>query len=148
MFLVKEQSLYCLGGLQMLRCNSKEEWMNRWASGTTGRPVYREMSNPKKNDNINHLSRANQCTIFQWRTTHARVNYHHNRLNPEHAPHCRNCNATYETVKHILLECQKLQLLRKEYLPTQPTIQNTLYGTCKQLNRTCTFIKLALVEEE
>ena len=133
---------------QMLRCNSKEEWMNRWASGNTGRPVYREMSNPKKNDNINQLPRGNQRTIFQWRTTHARVNYHHNRLNPEHAPNCRHCNAPYETVKHILLECPKLQLLRREYLPLEPTIQNTLYGTCKQLNRTCTFIKLALVEEE
>ena len=49
---------------QILRNNSKEEWMNRRASGKTGRPVYREMSNPKKNNDINKLSRANQCTIF------------------------------------------------------------------------------------
>ena len=133
---------------QILRNNSKEEWMNRWATGTTGRSVYKEMSNPKKNDSINQLCRANQSTIFQWRTTHTRVNFHLNRLNPEHAPHCRNCNAPYETVKHILLECTKLQLLRKQYLPPQPSIQNTLYGTCSQMNQTCRFVKLALAEEE
>ena len=131
---------------QILRNNTKEEWMNRWATGKTGRPVYREISQRNRNDNINKLSRANQSTIFQWRTTHARVNFHHNRLHPEHAPHCRNCEAPYETVRHVLLECPRLQQLRRDHLPPQPTIQNTLYGTCSQLNKTCSFIKLALSE--
>ena len=131
---------------QILRNNSKEEWMNRWATGKTGRAVYREMNHPKKNDNINKLLRAEQSTIFQWRTSHARVNFHHNRLNPQHAPLCRNCDAPYETVKHILLECPTLLQLRRELLPPQPSIQNTLYGTCSQLSKTCRFIKLALAE--
>ena len=133
---------------QILRNNSKEEWMNRWATGKTGRAVYKEMSQPKKEDNINKLSRANQSTIFQWRTTHTRVNFHHNRLNPEHGPHCRNCDAPYETTRHVLLECPRLHDLRREYLPPQPSIQNTLYGTHHQMIRTCSFIKLALAEKE
>ena len=133
---------------QILRNNSREEWMNRWAAGKTGRPVYKEMSQPKKTDSINKLSRANQSTIFQWRTTHTRVNYHHNKLNPEHAPHCRHCDAPYETTTHILLECPRLKQLREEHLPPQPSIQNTLYGTRRQLNQTCVFVKLALAEEE
>ena len=131
---------------RILQNNSKEEWMNRWAQGKTGRAVYREMNHPKKNDNINKLKRAEQSTIFQWRTTHARVNFHHNRLNPQHAPLCRNCDAPYETVSHVLLECPSLQHLRRELLPPQPSIQNTLYGTCTQLSKTCKFIKLALAE--
>ena len=131
---------------QILRNNTKEEWMNRWATGKTGRLVYREMPQPNRNDNINKLSRANQSTIFQWRTTHARVNFHQNRFHPEHAPHCRNCEAPYETVRHVLLECPRLQQLRRDHLPPQPTIQNTLYGTCFQLNKTFSFIKLALSE--
>ena len=133
---------------QIPRNNSREEWMNRWAAGKTGRPVYKEMSQPKKTDSINKLSRANQSTIFQWRTTHTRVNYHHNKLNPEHAPHCRHCDAPYETTTHILLECPRLKQLREEHLPPQPSIQNTLYGTRRQLNQTCVFVRLALAEEE
>ena len=93
-------------------------------------------------------SKSEHPSFSGGRTTHTRVNFHLNRLNPEHAPHCRNCNAPYETVKHILLECTKLQLLRKQYLPPQPSIQNTLYGTCSQMNQTCRFVKLALAEEE
>ena len=102
---------------QILKNNSKEKWMNRWATGNTGRTVYKEMSEPKKNDSINKLKRAHQCTIFQWRTTHAKTNLHLNRINPGHAPTCRKCNAPYKTVAHILLECPKLQTPRRELLP-------------------------------
>ena len=54
-------------------------------TGNPGPPVYKEMTHPKRNDSINKLSRPNQRTIFQWRTTHTRVNFHLDRLNPEHA---------------------------------------------------------------
>ena len=133
---------------QILRNNSKEEWMNRWATGKTGRPVYREMNQPKKNDDINKIPRVHQSTIFQWRTTHAKVNFHYNRFNAEHAPHCRKCDSPYETVGHILLECPQLEQLRRELLPPQPSIQNTLYGPCTQLIKTCKFINLAFADKE
>ena len=41
---------------QILRNISKEEWHNRWATGTTGRAVFKEMSRPKTKDNINFVN--------------------------------------------------------------------------------------------
>ena len=105
------------------------------------------MSAPSPNDNINRLVRKDQCTIFQFRTTHAKVHYHLNRTNPLHLPLCRNCSAPYETTHHVLLECPELQSLRKKYLPPDPTISNTLYGPVAQLQNTCCFINLALSKE-
>ena len=72
---------------QILRNNTKEEWLNRWTKGTTGRAVYTEMNKPNPKDNINQLHRADQCTIFQLRTGHNKLNHHLNKLNPQH-PHC------------------------------------------------------------
>ena len=55
---------------QILRNISKEEWYNRWATGSTGRAVFLEMSRPKSKDNINLLNRPDQSAIFQLRTGH------------------------------------------------------------------------------
>ena len=77
-WICKALRIYC-------EINSKEEWMNRMATGKTEKPVYKEMTHPKRNDSINKLSRPNLRTIFQLMTTHTRVNFHLNRLNPEHA---------------------------------------------------------------
>ena len=132
---------------QILKTNTKEEWLNRWATGSTGRAMYREMSKPKPNDSINSLCRKDQCTIFQWRTNHTKVNFHLNRINPLHPPLCRHCSAPYETTHHILLECPHLITLREEYLPPRPTINNTLYAPLDQLIKTCKFIRLSLSEE-
>ena len=131
---------------QILKSNTKEEWLNRWAVGTTGRAMYREMSTPTRKDSINTLSRRDQCLIFQWRTTHARVNQHLNRTDPLRAPLCRHCSAPYETTKHILLECPQLQPIREQLLPPQPYISNTLYASVAQLSKTCKFIRLSLPE--
>ena len=133
---------------QIIQSNIKEEWLNRWAAGSTGRAMYREMPTPKAKDSINALSRKDQCTIFQWRTTHTHVNYHLNRTDPMRPPVCRHCCAPYETTKHILLECPQLQPLRNQLLPPQPTISNTLYAPVAQLVKTCKFIRLSLTGEE
>lgn len=133
---------------QILKSNTKEEWLNRWAAGTTGRAVYREMTNPRRNDSINSLCRKDQCTIFQWRTNHAITNYHLNWTNPLHSPLCRHCSAPHETTRHMLLACPQLQPLRAQFLPPHPTIANTLYAPLAQLKKTCTFIRLSLSEKE
>ena len=129
---------------QILRNNTKEEWLNRWTTGMTGRAMYAEMNKPKPNDTINTLCRADQCTIFQLRTGHGRLNHHLNRIDASHPPLCRNCPYPYETTKHTLLECPGLVEVRKKLLPTPPTIQNTLYGTRTQLLNTCKYLRLAL----
>ena len=128
----------------ILKNNTKDEWLARWAQGTTGRNVFCEMAKPNKKDTINSLNRADQSLIFQLRTGHAAVNAHINRINPMHPPNCRNCEYPYETVQHILLECPGVDGLRRVYLPTLPSIQNTLYTNRLQLVSTCTFVRMAL----
>ena len=132
----------------ILKNNSKDEWLTRWAQGNTGRNVFCEMAKPNKKDSINNLCRSEQSLIFQLRTGHSTLNAHINRINPMHPPNCRNCNHAYETVQHVLLECQGVEGLRRSYLPTLPTIQNTLYTNKTQLSRTCTFVRMALSHQD
>ena len=44
---------------QILKCNTREEWMNRWNAGSTGCAMYADMTAPKAKDSINLLPRAN-----------------------------------------------------------------------------------------
>ena len=129
----------------ILKNNSKDEWLTRWAQGTTGRNVFYEMAKPRKKDKINTLCRSDQSLIFQLRTGHSNLNAHINRINPTHPPNCRNCNHAYETVQHVLLECPGVEGLRKVYLPTLPSIQNNLYTNERhQLINTCKFVRMSL----
>ena len=50
---------------QMIKANSKEEWMNNWSTGKTGRHMYGHMSKPLLKDPINNLRRGDQSLIFQ-----------------------------------------------------------------------------------
>ena len=119
-------------------------WMTRWTQGTTGRVMFDYVTKPCKNDPINELPRKDQCLIFQFRTGHCRLNLHLNRINPVHLPSCRNCGHPYESVDHVLLYCQPLQIIRDRYLPSPPTLQNTLYADTQQLTLTSQFIHKAL----
>ena len=109
--------------------------------GTTGRAMYNHMTKPIKDDPINNLYRSDQCNIFQFRTGHCKLNNHINRLNPFHPPQCRRCIHPYETVHHVLFDCQAMKEARKDLLPPVPSINNTLYGSAKQLQKTSYFIK-------
>ena len=131
----------------ILKNQSKEEWLNEWAIGKTGRAMFAERSKPKKTDPINKLHRPDQSLIFQFRTGHAGVNMHLNRINPLHGPHCRHCPHAYETTSHILFECPGLDRKRDKLLPPKPDIHNTLYGPLKQLRLTANFIRLALADK-
>lgn len=124
---------------QILRNNSKEEWLNRWCNGDTGRVMYREMSGPNPKDNINFLKRADQSAIFQLRTGHSKLNFDLNRFDPCYPPHCRNCIHPYETIHHVLFECPGLRESRKLLLPHRPSVGNTLYSSKAQLVNTARF---------
>ena len=134
---------------QILKNNEKEDWLNRWACGSTGRVMFKEMAQPRPQDAINELERQDQSLIFQFRTQHTRTNQHLNRINPLHQPHCRHCDNPAETTEHLLLPCPNLQSKRMELLPTStnPTIHSTLYGQLDQLKKTSTFIRLYKSEE-
>ena len=132
----------------MLKNDFKEEWLNQWATGSTGRAMYKDMNTPNKRDNINFLPRREQTIIFQLRTGHTALNFHLNKLNPTHLPHCRHCSYPYETVEHVLFECTQLSHLRKTLLPQLPNITNTLYGSMEQMKKTSQFFSLALTAQE
>ena len=82
---------------QIIRTKFKDVWHKNWKNGNTGRTMYTYVEKPKPKDGINFLNRKDQCTIFQLRTGHTKLNFHLNRFNPQHPPLCRNCNSPYET---------------------------------------------------
>ena len=107
---------------QMLKSNLKEEWMNAWASGTTGRRMYDHMNKPMKNDPVNKLRRGDQSVIFQLRTQHIPLNHHLNRIGVKPSAACPLCDYPSETVEHLLFFCRKLTetlggVFFPEYLP-------------------------------
>ena len=129
---------------QIIRQNMKEEWMNRWAMGTTGRSMFSHMTTPQPRDNINNLKRRDQVTIFRLRTTHVPLNMHLNRIQPQIAPACPLCPHPYETVQHHLFDCPALADLRSRFLPAGPDFGATLYGSTQQLLNTTKYHTMAL----
>ena len=129
---------------QIIRSNFKEEWLNEWAMGTTGRVLFQHMTTPNINDNLDKLSRKDQATIFRLRTQHIPLNSHLNRIGAIAEKECPLCNHADETVEHHLFNCTKLSDLRKKLLPPQPDTQNTLFGTITQLKNTCIFHYMSL----
>ena len=128
----------------IIRQNYKEEWMNGWAKNTTGRAVYNHMKMLNLRDNIKNPSRTDQVSVFRLRTQHLPLNYHLNRIIPEHPPLCLLCDHPYETVPHLLFQCPKLQDLRQQFLPSSPDTDITLYCSMQQLQQTCTYYYMAL----
>ncbi|BFZ04134.1 hypothetical protein BsWGS_07173 [Bradybaena similaris] len=129
---------------QLINTKSKSIWLNRWATGDTGRAFYRYMSTPDRNDNINYLTRKDQSTIFRLRTQHIQLNAHLNRICRQHTQQCPLCSHPCETVDHHLFKCSALADIRNLLLPPIPNTQNTLYGDRQQLEKTCKFHYLAL----
>ena len=121
---------------QIIRANKKEEWMNEWAMGDTGRTMFQHMTTPKPKDSINELKRNESNTIFRLRTQHVPLNSHLSRIGVRDDRSCPLCPSPNETVEHHLFECPALNDLRAQYLPTNPTIENTLYTHSHQLRKT------------
>ena len=121
----------------MIKTNLKIEWMNDWALGHTGRTFYKHRPTPQR-DNTG-LSRNEQTTIFRLRTEHIALNYHLNRIKPEHPPNCILCNDPYETVNHHLYKCPALGDLRDALLPPSLDPESCLYSSTEQLKKTCQY---------
>ena len=128
---------------QMIKSNIKEDWLNKWATGTTGRPVFRHMAKPQIKDPINELSRKDQSLIFQLRTKHVPLNQHLNRIGVVQSAACPLCGYHTESVEHHLFYCRKLTDLRGCFLPKMPDISNCLYSSKKQLLQTCNYFRIA-----
>ena len=106
--------------------------------------VFKYMTTPNPKDSISFLSRKDQSAIFQMRTGHSKLNFHLNRFDPIHPPHCRNCNYPYETTEHILFECSGLRTDRDKLLQPIPSICNSLYGSKSQLKNTAKLYYMSL----
>ena len=128
---------------QTIKTNKREEWMNGWAMGKTGRPIFNHMTAPNLKDGLNSLERRDQVTIFRLRSQHIPLNAHLNRIRPESEPNCLLCPHPYETVAHLLFECPALQDLRENLLPPSPDVGNTLYTNPDQLRKTSHFFVMA-----
>ena len=118
---------------QIIRSNYKEEWLNEWAMGTTGRVLFQHMTTPNVNDSIDNLCRKDQATIFRLRTQHIPLHSHLNRIGAIAEKTCPLCGHPEETVEHHLFQCPNLEDLRRQLLPPQPDIHNTLFSTSRQL---------------
>ena len=76
---------------QIIKANKREEWMNGWAMGSTGRCVFPHMTTPRKNDSINTLGRHQQTIIFRLRTHHIQLNSHLNKITADTSTSCPLC---------------------------------------------------------
>ena len=128
---------------KMIRSNIKEEWLTDWSKNSTGRALHEFMDAPKPKDPINTLKRQEQSLIFRLRTGHIPLNSHLHRIKKNHPAQCPLCGSPNETVEHHLLHCNRLNELRRDFLPAQPSIRNSLYGDSEQLRATCTFFNQA-----
>ena len=128
---------------QTIKQTKKKIWMNEWKETDKGRYFFNHMPSPNPNDNINHLKRNEQVTIFRLRSGHAPLNKHLTRIGAKNNPLCPLCGVHEETVNHHLFECFALTDLRREYLPEEPDICNTLYGAPEALKNAHLFYVMA-----
>ena len=124
---------------KILKSNNTIEWHNRWAQSDKGRVMFNHVTVPNRKDPINQLKRNEQVVIFRLRTNHIQLNAHLSRITKDHHPACPLCAYREETVQHFLFDCPPLHDLRKQFLPFNPTRENTLYSPTEQLKQTCRF---------
>ena len=78
------------------------------------------------------------------RYTRVQLNGHLKRMGVKKDSSCPLCACKEESVALYLCECQGLDDLRAEFLPSKPNFKNTLYGTEEQLANTHTFHVMAM----
>ena len=134
----------------IIKLAGRKQWLKEWENGYTGRSFYRHVKKPREDKKEKALTRTEQRSIFQLRTGHCRLNQHLNRIKKDHSPICRHCLQQEESVVHHLIECPdtRLTTLRKDYLPSDPIIQNCLYSSVEQLKKTSQYHYLALAAEK
>ena len=101
----------------------KKKWQEIWDQQTNNK--LKEIQPIVGLENIKPLTERKQDTKYnRIRIGHTRLTHKH-LLNAETTPKCDICGCTI-TIKHILMECQKFQHIRKKYFNV-PDIK-TLFG--------------------
>ena len=80
----------------------------------------------------------------QLRTQHLPLNQHLHRIGVKQSAACPLCDYPSETVEHLLFFCRKLTDIRGCLLPKVPSTSNCLYSSREQLEKTCTYYRIAL----
>ncbi|XP_048778819.2 uncharacterized protein LOC125682098 [Ostrea edulis] len=97
-------------------------------------------------DSYHHLSRPEQTVIFRLRTGHNRLNKHLNRvMKVVPSPMCP-CGEAEQDTTHILQTCKNHQALRQRIWPLPTTIQEKLFGTVEDLQKTTRFVEEAEIQ--
>ena len=123
---------------------TKRKWKEKWKTDVKGRRVYEHLLEPKKSDAWVRLKRSAQSVITHLRTGHAGLKGHLFRIGAAKDPNCRLCNASVESVDHVLFECPKLAEDRCRALGVNPTISSCLYGGSREMLNTVSFYNRAL----
>ena len=101
-----------------------------------------DQHNPPSDDQMIHLRRHEQTTIFRLRTGHCRLRHHMYRLGLSDTPDCP-CKTGPETPEHVLQSCPTYDNVRTKLWPTGATLETKLWGSKDDLLTTATFITLA-----
>jgi ribonuclease HI/uncharacterized protein YaaR (DUF327 family) len=92
-------------------------------------------------DQMPHLRRQEQTTIFRLRTGHCRLLYHMHRLGLSHTPDCP-CQTGPQTPEHVLQFCPMYKEARTKLWPAGATLKTQLWGSKQDLQATANFINI------
>ena len=95
--------------------------------------------NHPSDDQMPHLQRKQQTTIFRLRTGHCRLRSHLYRLGLSHTTDCP-CETCPQTPEHILQSCPLYQDAWTQHWPHGATLEEKLWGTKQDLETTTNFI--------
>ena len=91
------------------------------------------------NDQLPHLLRYQQTTIFRLRTGHCRLRSHLHRLGLSHTPDCPY-ETSIHTPEHILQSCPLHREARIRHWPDGVALSQQLWGSRGDLVQTAAFI--------
>ena len=98
-----------------IRTRAKEDWAQKWATGSTGRTTFKVSKKPNKDVllKFKHMSRPESAVIIQARTGKIELRDYLYKIRAAPSPDCP-CGHKRQTVHYTLLECEGFNELRKE----------------------------------
>jgi ribonuclease HI len=121
----------------LIKQKMKEVWENRWINITNNKKL-REVQ-PTIRKKIRWLSRMDSIKLTRLRIGHTRLT-HSFYLTGEDMPECMECQVPF-TVKHILMECENLELDRMRFYDHTDITISALLSSNEDIPGTLAFLK-------
>ena len=102
---------------------------------------WKKHHNIENKDDLENLKRNDQVIIFRLRTGHCRLLSHLHRLKISHTDECP-CGTGPQTPEHLLQYCPTYKTQREDTWKGEVGLEEKLYGTAADLQRTAEFVKL------